>query len=42
MPKCPDCGKPMHKAGKAWSGRKKVQRWKCPGCGRTTIVDDPI
>jgi len=35
---CPDCGHTMHKSGFVWSGRTKVQRWKCNQCGRTTIV----
>jgi len=38
-PNCPECSTVMMKAGKAWSGRTKVQRFKCPACGRTTIVD---
>lgn len=35
--KCPECGNPMVKAGHAWSGRKKKQRYLCSKCGRTTI-----
>lgn len=35
--KCPECGTKMHKAGLAVSGRKKVQRYRCSKCGRTTI-----
>ena len=36
--KCPKCGnKKMHKAGFAWSGKNKRQRWRCPNCGATTI-----
>ncbi len=31
------CGRSMHKAGFIWSGRRKVQRYKCNKCGRTTI-----
>jgi len=34
---CPECGRKMHKAGKIWSGRKEVQRYRCQSCGRTTI-----
>ena len=34
---CPDCGYPMHKSGTAWSGKHKVQRYRCQQCGRTTI-----
>jgi transposase-like protein len=37
--KCPDCGNPMHKSGFAWSGKKRVQRYKCNKCGRTTIKE---
>jgi rubrerythrin len=32
----PKCATLMHKAGFIWSGREKVQRWRCPKCGRTT------
>ena len=32
---CPECGAKMHRMGKAWSGRKQVQRYRCPKCGRT-------
>lgn len=39
MPKCPDCNSKMHKAGKTWSGRVKVQRYRCNQCGRTTIKE---
>lgn len=38
---CPDCNSKMHRAGFAWSGRQKIQRWKCNQCGRTTIKDKP-
>ena len=34
---CPECGNKMHKAGFVWSGRNRVQRYKCPKCGRSTI-----
>lgn len=34
---CPDCGSLMHKSGKAWSGKRRVQRYRCQKCGRTTI-----
>jgi transposase-like protein len=33
---CPDCKVTMGKAGKAWSGKTKVQRWRCNKCGKTT------
>lgn len=36
MPSCPDCKIEMHKAGKVWSGKKKIQRYRCNRCGRTT------
>lgn len=32
---CPRCGTAMWGAGKKWSGGHRVQRWLCPGCGRT-------
>lgn len=32
---CPECGSKMHRMGKTWSGRKQVQRYRCPKCGRT-------
>lgn len=35
-PTCPDCLKPMGKAGYVWSGKNKVQRFRCNGCGKTT------
>lgn len=31
------CGQAMSKAGKAWSGYNKVQRYRCQKCGKTTI-----
>lgn len=31
------CGQSMSKAGKAWSGYNKVQRYRCQKCGKTTI-----
>ena len=34
---CPGCGKKMGKAGFVWSGKKKVQRWRCFGCGKLTM-----
>jgi len=34
---CPECGSKMHKMGKVWSGRKQVQRYRCPKCGRTYV-----
>jgi len=39
---CPECGSKMHKSGKVWSGRKKVQRYLCPACGRKAIVHDEV
>lgn len=41
---CPEClekgtKSKMHKAGFIWSGRKKVQRFRCHICGRTTAVN---
>ena len=33
-PNCPECGHPMHKHGLGWSGRRKVQTYKCSHCGR--------
>jgi transposase-like protein len=30
------CGNRMAKAGFAWSGKNKVQRWRCNQCGATT------
>ncbi len=32
---CPECDSKMHRMGKIWSGRKQVQRYRCPKCGRT-------
>lgn len=40
-PKCPECNSKMSKAGFAWSGRKKVQRFRCQACGRTVIKSEP-
>jgi len=36
---CPNCQAKMHKAGFAWSGHNKVQRFKCPKCGTTTTKE---
>jgi len=36
-PTCPDCGHHMHKAGGAWSGHRKVQRYACSQCGRIYV-----
>ena len=34
----PDCcNQKMCKSGKVWSGRKKVQKYLCNKCGRTTL-----
>ena len=36
--KCPECSSTlMGKSGKVWSGRTRVQRWRCEKCGRTTV-----
>jgi len=35
-PVCSDCSIKMHKAGFTWSGRRKVQRHRCPVCGKTS------
>lgn len=40
---CPECSSKMHKMGRVWSGRRQVQRYRCPKCGRTyapASVDD--
>lgn len=29
----------MGKAGFTWSGKNKLQRWRCGKCGSTTIKD---
>ncbi len=31
------CKKPMGKAGMAWSGLNKVQRYRCHKCGKTKL-----
>ena len=38
--KCEVCKKPTDfiKAGKAWSGRHRVQRYQCQECGHITSV----
>lgn len=36
-PLCLACDELMHKSGFSWSGKKRVQRWRCNKCGRTTI-----
>ena len=33
-PSCPECGGRMVRDGWVWSGRQRVQRWACTGCGR--------
>jgi len=33
-PQCPDCEKPMMRSGYGWSGKNRVQRWKCGHCGK--------
>lgn len=35
MVNCPECNNKMGKFGRAWSGRKRVQRYKCSRCGAT-------
>lgn len=34
---CPECNNKVTKAGGAWSGRAKVQQYRCQLCGRATI-----
>ena len=41
LPNCPECNNKMIKQGGVWSGRKKVQNFRCNHCGRNTIVIDP-
>lgn len=41
MPICPDCKIEMHKAGTQWSGRNKVQRYKCSKCGYAATETNP-
>lgn len=36
-PLCPKCNELMHKSGFAWSGSKRIQRYRCQKCGQTTI-----
>jgi transposase-like protein len=36
---CPDCKIKMGKAGFAWSGKNKVQRYRCNKCGKTTTKE---
>lgn len=33
-PLCPDCHIKMGKTGMCWSGRRRVQRYKCSRCGK--------
>jgi ribosomal protein L37AE/L43A len=33
---CPECGHKVTKAGGAWSGRTKLQQFRCLKCGRVT------
>ena len=35
---CPNCGHEMHKAGFRWSGQNRRQAWRCPNCGKVSIV----
>jgi hypothetical protein len=37
-PNCPECGTPMGKREKRWSGRHKKQLWLCSKCGRTKLT----
>ena len=37
-PPCPECGAAMLRDGFQWSGRKRVQRWLCPKCGRRSTM----
>lgn len=39
---CPECGSKMHKSGKIWSGRVKVQRYLCPACGRKATAKSAV
>lgn len=34
---CQECYTKVGKAGRRWSGRKRVQAWLCSGCGRVTL-----
>jgi transposase-like protein len=34
---CPECKSKMIKNGIVFSGRKKVQRYLCSKCGRTSV-----
>lgn len=35
---CPECSSnDLVKQGVIWSGRSKVQQWRCKSCGRNTI-----
>ena len=35
---CLECGSDeLVKQGMIWSGRSKVQQWRCKSCGRNTI-----
>ena len=35
---CPECGSnELIKQGVIWSGRNKVQQYRCKNCGRNTI-----
>jgi transposase-like protein len=40
---CKDCkGTKYTKAGMAYSGKKKVQRWVCVNCRRTTTINPNV
>lgn len=35
---CPECGSTeIIKQGLVWSGRSKLQQWRCKHCGRNTV-----
>lgn len=40
-PVCQDCQLTMTKAGMAYSGKRRVQQYRCPKCRRTTIRVPP-
>ncbi len=41
-PSCSTCNRVMGKAGFVFSGTKKVQRFKCSKCGKSTIVQPKL
>jgi len=40
-PICGKCLVSMHKAGFIWSGKNRVQRYRCNVCGKTTVINNP-